>query len=158
LKIGDFGLAYDLENYTRQKKLNNSSNKNTNALSNNLSSGNILNNLDNSFVKIDEFVGTPLYQSPEQLKELAYNEKVDIYAMGLILYELCCCFKTGMERRLTIEKLRNEHKIENKIEVKYEIESELILWMTRPKPSDRPAAQEILISDKFKTWKKQFSD
>lgn len=78
--------------------------------------------------------------------------------MGLILYEMCACFKTGMERRLSIEKLRNEHKIENKIQTKYEIESDLILLMTRQKPSDRPSAQEILNSDKFKSWKKQFSD
>jgi len=99
-----------------------------------------------------------LYQSPEQIKELAYNEKVDIYAMGLILYEMCACFKTGMERRISIEKLRNEHKVEERINSKYPIESELILLMTRVKPSDRPAAQEILNSEKFKIWKKQFSE
>jgi hypothetical protein len=83
---------------------------------------------------------------------------VDIYAMGLILYEMCVCFKTGMERRLNIEKLRNEHKIEDKIFTKFSIESELILWMTRAKPSDRPSAQEILNSEKFKNWKKQFTE
>ena len=78
--------------------------------------------------------------------------------MGLILYEMCACFKTGMERRISIEKLRNEHKVEERINSKYPIESELILLMTRVKPSDRPAAQEILNSEKFKIWKKQFSE
>jgi len=145
-----------MENFARQKKLNNSINKNANI--NNVSSMNILTNLDNSFIKIDEFVGTPLYQSPEQIKELSYNEKVDIYAMGLILYEMCGCFKTGMERRMNIEKLRNEQIIDEKIQIKYEIESDLILWMTRTKPSDRPSAQEILNSEKFKNWKKEFSE
>lgn len=114
--------------------------------------------MENSFIKIDEFVGTPLYQSPEQIKELSYNEKVDIYAMGLILYEMCGCFKTGMERRVNIENLRNEHKLAKNILEKYPMESELILLMTRLKPSERPSASEILNSQKFKEWKKRFSD
>jgi serine/threonine protein kinase len=40
--------------------------------------------------------GTPLYQSPEQLSKSSgeVNEKVDVYAAGLILFELCCIFST----------------------------------------------------------------
>ncbi len=114
--------------------------------------------MENSFIKIHEFVGTPLYQSPEQIKELSYNEKVDIYAMGLILYEMCGCFKTGMERRINIENLRNEHKLSKIISERYPMESELILLMTRQKPSERPSAIEILNSEKFKGWKMKFSD
>lgn len=71
---------------------------------------------------------------------------------------MCACFKTGMERRMSIEKLRNEHKIEERINFKFSIEADLILWMTRVKASDRPSAQEILNSEKFKNWKKQFSE
>lgn len=157
LKIGDFGLAYDLETYSKQKRqpsiANLSSNKHVNS-----NSTNNLTNCENSFIKIDEFVGTPLYQSPEQIMESSYNEKVDIYAMGLILYEMCACFKTGMERRINIENLRNEQKISQIIEDKYKIEGELILWMTRQKPSDRPSAQEILNSEKLKEWKKISSE
>jgi serine/threonine protein kinase len=113
--------------------------------------------MENSFIKIDEFVGTPLYQSPEQIKKQRYNEKVDIYAMGLILYEMCGCFKTGMERRVNIENLRNEHKLGKNVLEKYPVESDLILLMTKQKPGERPSAKEILNSEKFKEWKKNMS-
>ena len=38
--------------------------------------------------------GTLLYLSPEQLARENYNEKVDMYALGLILFELLCPMAT----------------------------------------------------------------
>ena len=34
-------------------------------------------------------VGTPLYMSPEMLQEDDYDQKTDIYSMGISMYELC---------------------------------------------------------------------
>ena len=155
MKIGDFGLAYDLDNHTRQKRMQTLTSSSSKPNNLDVTSGNIM---EYSIIKIDEFVGTPLYQSPEQIKEHSYNEKVDIYAMGLILYEMCGCFKTGMERRINIEKLRNETVLSKNVYEKYPVESELILLMTRLKPSERPSANEILNCQKFRDWKKRFSD
>jgi len=45
-------------------------------------------------------VGTPFYTSPEQEKVGHFNEKVDIYSLGIIFFEMCFTFSTGMERVL----------------------------------------------------------
>ncbi len=39
-------------------------------------------------------VGTELYMSPEQLARRAYDHKVDVYSLGLILFELLVPFST----------------------------------------------------------------
>ena len=43
-------------------------------------------------------VGTRLYMSPEQLEGKNYDNKVDIYALGLIFIELNYPFTTYQER------------------------------------------------------------
>lgn len=45
--------------------------------------------------------------SPEQLKGRQYSYKVDIYSLGLILFELLMVFSTEMERIETIKMLRS---------------------------------------------------
>ena len=40
-------------------------------------------------------VGTPLYMSPEQLEHTRCTEKVDIYALGVIYFEMNNIFGTG---------------------------------------------------------------
>lgn len=43
-------------------------------------------------------IGSSLYVSPEQLTDANYDEKVDIYSLGVILFELYIPFGTEMER------------------------------------------------------------
>lgn len=50
--------------------------------------------------------GTILYMSPEQINRQSYNQKVDIYAIGIILFELLNSFSTQMERIRALEKIR----------------------------------------------------
>lgn len=37
---------------------------------------------------ITSIKGTPLYMAPELLREFPYNQKADLWSMGVILYEL----------------------------------------------------------------------
>uniref|UniRef100_A0A8C7Z670 Eukaryotic translation initiation factor 2-alpha kinase 2 n=1 Tax=Oryzias sinensis TaxID=183150 RepID=A0A8C7Z670_9TELE len=48
------------------------------------------------------FKGTPSYMAPEQKRQTVYNNKVDIFAMGLIYFELLWNFPTFHERNEVI--------------------------------------------------------
>ncbi|XP_044540097.1 eukaryotic translation initiation factor 2-alpha kinase 3-like, partial [Gracilinanus agilis] len=52
-------------------------------------------------------VGTKLYMSPEQIHGNTYSHKVDIFSLGLILFELLYPFSTQMERVKTLSDVRD---------------------------------------------------
>lgn len=43
-------------------------------------------------------IGTHFYISPEQMNGLQYDQKVDVFSLGVILFELNYPFVTDMER------------------------------------------------------------
>lgn len=89
MKIGDFGLVTDMsENLKSLTPCGDESGL-------------------PSCAKHTQQVGTHLYMSPEQLHGRQYNYKVDIYSLGLILFELLVVFGTEMERIATIKMLRS---------------------------------------------------
>ncbi|KAI8977225.1 hypothetical protein BDF20DRAFT_913581 [Mycotypha africana] len=95
-------------------------------------------------------VGTRTYASPEQLAvpAQAYDEKVDIYSLGIILFELFQPFSTGMERADTIDKLKRGIFPEGFLEL-YPKVSALILWMMDKRPDYRPSAHQLLEFELF---------
>ena len=93
--------------------------------------------------------GTPLYLSPEQKNSKIYNEKVDIYALGITLYEICSSFSTSMERYNSITNLKKNNLINENVRKKYPEESTLIRLMTKNDFNERPSAKEILESELF---------
>ena len=100
-------------------------------------------------LRANKIEGTPLYLSPEQTTFKSYNEKVDIYACGITLYEMCSCFYTSMERYESITNLRNNEIIDEKVVKNYPEETELIKLITKKDYNERPTANEILKSDLF---------
>uniref|UniRef100_A0A1A8I4G3 Eukaryotic translation initiation factor 2-alpha kinase 3 n=2 Tax=Nothobranchius kuhntae TaxID=321403 RepID=A0A1A8I4G3_NOTKU len=87
-------------------------------------------------------VGTKLYMSPEQLSGNSYSHKVDIYSLGLILFELLYPFRTQMERVRTLTEVRGlqfpELFSKNNAQ-----ELNMVRSMLSLSPSERPEAVEI---------------
>ncbi|XP_057679164.1 serine/threonine-protein kinase Nek2 [Corythoichthys intestinalis] len=102
-------------------------------------------NHDTSFAKT--FVGTPYYMSPEQMNQMSYNEKSDIWSLGCLLYELCALsppFTAYNQKELAI-KIR-EGKF-NRIPHRYSEELNILLRkMLNLKDYMRPSVESILQS------------
>jgi len=111
---------------------------------------------DSSFGENDftTSIGTYLYCSPEMLNDKnqtrSYNEAVDLYSLGIILFELFYPFHTEMERGHTLLALRGEPIVfPADINTKYEHDQpellvELITSLLQRDPSSRPSAVELL--------------
>ncbi|KAM9330344.1 eukaryotic translation initiation factor 2-alpha kinase 3 [Gastrophryne carolinensis] len=93
-------------------------------------------------------VGTKLYMSPEQMYGQSYSHKVDIFSLGLILFELLYPFSTNMERVRILTELR-DLKFPSLFTQSYPHEQNMVLHMLSPIPSERPEAEEIIESPLF---------
>ncbi|KAM9787626.1 eukaryotic translation initiation factor 2-alpha kinase 3 [Syngnathus typhle] len=87
-------------------------------------------------------VGTKLYMSPEQLSGQLYSHKVDIYSLGLILFELLNPFRTQMERVRTLMEVRSLRFPESFSKNNFH-ELNMVLSMLSLIPGDRPEAADI---------------
>ena len=146
IKIGDFGLATEMKEIKKEK----GSKNNLLLPHNRKSSSSLIKGYNESCLE-----GTPIYISPEQLERKSINEKVDIYALGLVLYEMCGCFLTQMERRKSLENLKLNRIIVDKVLNKFPIQSKLILKMTERNARIRPNAKGVLKSEEFIEWKEE---
>lgn len=93
-------------------------------------------------------VGTFLYQSPEQIEGKSYTEKVDIYALGLILLEMCLFFQTESERRSVLMNVR-KGILPREIE-EYSNECKLVRKMTKVNVNERPSINDVINSNEMK--------
>lgn len=100
-------------------------------------------------------VGTKLYMSPEQLSGNSYSHKVDIYSLGLILFELLFPFRTQMERVRTLTEVRAlrfpEVFAKNNVQ-----ELNMVRSMLSPSPSERPEAVDITGTPLFQDLELEF--
>ncbi|XP_037637686.1 interferon-induced, double-stranded RNA-activated protein kinase-like isoform X2 [Sebastes umbrosus] len=112
VKIGDFGLVTD-ENDDDAENL----------------------------VERTVYKGTPSYMAPEQ-NRLTYDRKVDIFALGLIYFELLWNLFTGQERKVIWDDARNLRFPEG-FTHNFPQENQIIKSMLCAKPEDRPEASKI---------------
>jgi len=101
-------------------------------------------NSGNDFTKTQ--VGTLLYMAPEIINEKPYNNKVDIWALGCIIHELCTlnfCFESNSVIGLVRIIQKNQRKKINK-EIYGEELQNLIDSLLIEDPNKRPSIEDIL--------------
>eukprot|EP00045_Choanoeca_perplexa_P018495 m.292981 g.292981 ORF g.292981 m.292981 type:complete len:615 (-) comp17868_c0_seq1:55-1899(-) len=89
-------------------------------------------------------IGTATYAAPEQLQGHDYGNKCDIYAMGIILFELFCLFSTDMERHESIHLLKQQQQVPPSFVQPYPFVSMFCLHMTAHDPCLRPSLPDLL--------------
>jgi serine/threonine protein kinase len=138
VKVGDFGLVTAaVETGSENSSLTESGGPSSlTQLTYSGSSSGTVNHTDN--------VGTFLYMSPDQLGGVSYSNKVDIFSLGIILYELLVPFKTEMERLHTLKNVR-ELTFPHSFSKKFAAEEGLLRQLLATNPAHRPSAGEILV-------------
>lgn len=92
-------------------------------------------------------LGTSTYAAPEQLEGVDYDEKSDIYSLGIILFELFYSFQTQMERAQVIRDLKEHQKFPASFVRRYPREAAFIWSCIASDPKLRPSAREIVESE-----------
>ncbi|KAK3824614.1 MAG: kinase-like domain-containing protein, partial [Benniella sp.] len=89
-----------------------------------------------------------VYASPEQLARpnLGYDQKADIYSLGIIFFELYHPFSTLMERHAVLRTLRRGELPPDFVS-RWPKEAAFVLWLMAEDPRMRPTAREILEFD-----------
>lgn len=130
-KIGDFGLA------TTSQYLFASTQSSNSALSD----------------EMTRSVGTAMYVAPELSSTATgqYTDKVDMYSLGIIFFELCHPLKTAMERGQILQSLRQkEHTLPLEFQSSdKQAQGEIIKALINHRPSERPSSNELLRSGKI---------
>ncbi|XP_062851840.1 interferon-induced, double-stranded RNA-activated protein kinase [Trichomycterus rosablanca] len=86
--------------------------------------------------------GTRSYMSPEQIEKMPYDRKVDIFALGLIYFELVWLLETVAERSKIWNDIR-EKTFPAQFTVKFDFEHKLIGQMLYVNPEERPEAFQL---------------
>nr|XP_057914310.1 interferon-induced, double-stranded RNA-activated protein kinase [Doryrhamphus excisus] len=95
-----------------------------------------------SLIERSGFKGTKSYMAPEQKTKNTYNRKVDIFALGLIYFELLWNVFTVTEKQKLWDDVRNQI-LPPDFSHHFLAEAQLIKSMLCVEPEDRPEASEL---------------
>lgn len=102
--------------------------------------------LDLTIDKVKTIVGTPYYLSPELLQNRPYSFKNDIWALGVLLYEMCCLKMPFEAPNLPILSLKIIKCSYTPISDRYSKELRtLVSNCLNVDPIKRPSVKEILV-------------
>ncbi|XP_038701806.1 probable serine/threonine-protein kinase ifkC [Tripterygium wilfordii] len=90
------------------------------------------------------FEGTIFYRAPESATE--NSSKLDIYSVGILLFEMLCQFNTGSERSHVIKKLTTEKILPDDWQYADEY-TDFLFELIADDPNQRPSASDILQND-----------
>ncbi|KAF2086978.1 Serine/threonine-protein kinase, partial [Saccharata proteae CBS 121410] len=132
-RIGDFGLATSGQYQIADKM-----------------TGSRISSMDGDMTRS---IGTALYVAPELRSDVkgSYNDKVDMYSLGIIFFEMCYPLETAMERDDVIRKLREkEHSLPPTFQNSEKaVQGDIIMSLISHRPSERPTSTELLRSGKL---------
>ena len=139
IKLGDFGLVSVHSNVREEK--------------NNFWSGSFFkNNTNTKLVSyggelITMGIGTKFYCSPEQERSKNYDNKTDIYSLGIIIFEMLYKFGSLMERDIILRAINQKNIFPQDLEeICGKNAAELIRKCTLRDPKLRPSIDEIIDS------------
>lgn len=73
-----------------------------------------------------------------------YSEKIDMYSLGIVFFEMWIPFNTMHERVEVISRLRSENKFPDGFEMAHPRQCRIIRWLLCNNPMDRPSATQLL--------------
>ncbi|CAG2164691.1 unnamed protein product, partial [Oppiella nova] len=145
VKIGDFGLAKEIY-FIKDEKSDSAT----------LEAQNLNVTQETDQFRLTGKIGTPFYVAPElavtadvNSTKIYYTQKVDIYSLGIIFFEMSYPFQTLMERTKVVIKLRKK-EIELPVDWSQyftEIEINILKSLLQHNYSLRPSSSELLASD-----------
>ncbi|KAE8150384.1 anticodon binding domain of tRNAs-domain-containing protein [Aspergillus avenaceus] len=95
-------------------------------------------------------LGTTYYVAPEMKSGFTgnYSEKVDMFSLGVIFFEMCHPLGTGMERDQTLRSIREkDHTLPSTFQYSEKaLQGRIIESLLSHNPSERPSASELLQS------------
>ncbi|KAG0458554.1 hypothetical protein HPP92_023711 [Vanilla planifolia] len=93
-------------------------------------------------------VGTYFYTAPEiEQRWPQINEKVDMYSLGVVFFELWHPFATVMERHVILSDLKQKGVFPSSWVSKFPKQSAILQRLMSQSPADRPSAIELLQHD-----------
>ncbi|XP_042161615.1 interferon-induced, double-stranded RNA-activated protein kinase isoform X2 [Oncorhynchus tshawytscha] len=101
------------------------------------------NDNDENLLERTKKTGTKSYMAPEQRNQTSYDRKVDIFALGLIYFELLWNL-SGMEKAEVWNDVRSQ-SFPPQFNTQFNLENKVIESMLCANPEDRPDARQLKI-------------